>query len=81
MWNASFRAATPVGPVIDSVTADQDRVLIAAHPVASIATCPECGVISTQVHSRYERRLLDLPIAGPWYRGSCPRSPSASRIG
>ena len=64
MWNASFRAVTPVGLVIDSVTADQDRVLVAAHPVASIATCPDCGVVSTQVHSRYERRLLDLPIAG-----------------
>ena len=64
MWNASFRGVTPVGLVIDSVTADQDRVLVAAHPVASLATCPDCGVVSTQVHSRYERRLLDLPIAG-----------------
>jgi len=64
MWNASFRAVTPVGLVIDSVTADQDRVLVAAHPVASIAACPDSGAISTQVHSRYERRLLDLPIAG-----------------
>lgn len=64
MWNASFRAVTPVGLVTDSVTADQDRVLVAAHPAASIAACPDCGVVSTQVHSRYERRLLDLPIAG-----------------
>jgi transposase len=64
MWNTSFRAITPAGLVIDNVRADQDRVLVAAHPVAGIATCPDCGAASTQVHSRYERRLLDLPIAG-----------------
>ncbi len=51
MWNALFRAVTPVGLVIDSVTADRDRVLVAAHPVASIATCPDCGVTSTQVYA------------------------------
>jgi transposase len=64
MANTSFRSVTPAGLVIDSITADRDRILVAAHPAASIATCPDCGIVSTQIHSRYERRLLDLPVAG-----------------
>ncbi len=64
MRSTSFRAVTPAGLVIDSVTMDRDRVYVAARPIASIAACPECGRPSAQVHSRYERRVLDLPTAG-----------------
>ncbi len=60
----SFRAVSPAGLAIDQVTTEADRLLIAAHPVARDAACTECGQRSGQVHSRYERRLLDLPSHG-----------------
>ncbi len=37
-------------------------VTFAAHVVSSSAMCPRCGATSERVHSRYERRLGDLPI-------------------
>ena len=30
----------------------------------SQATCPRCGQSPSRVHSRYQRRLADVPIAG-----------------
>jgi transposase len=54
----------PAGLVIDAVTTETDRILIATHLAALHAACPDCSMISTQVHSRYERRLLDLPSHG-----------------
>jgi zinc-finger of transposase IS204/IS1001/IS1096/IS1165 len=29
-----------------------------------VATCPECGAVSGRIHSRYRRRLIDLPAHG-----------------
>ena len=29
-----------------------------------MATCPECGAVSGRIHSRYRRRLVDLPAHG-----------------
>jgi Fe-S-cluster formation regulator IscX/YfhJ len=46
------------------VTAESDRLLITARPTVLDAACPECGRRSRQVHSRYERRLMDLPSHG-----------------
>ena len=39
-------------------------MLIAAHSNARCAACPVCGQMSGEVHSRYERHLLDLPALG-----------------
>ena len=64
MRRASFQAVSPAGLVIDAVTAEADRLLIIARPVSSEAACPECGRRSRQVHSRYDRRLMDLPSHG-----------------
>ena len=61
MRSASFRAMSPAGLVIDTVTTETDRILIAAHSAARDAACPDCGMTSARVDSRYERRLLDLP--------------------
>jgi transposase len=60
----SFLTATPMGLVVDAVSLEVDGVFIAAHPQAAGATCPDCGRLSTRIHSRYERRLLDLPSQG-----------------
>ena len=39
-------------------------VRIWAHPRAVHACCPRCGGKSARVHSRYERRLADVAVAG-----------------
>ncbi len=64
MRRTSFQAVSPAGLVIDAVTAEADRLLILARPVSLEAACPECGKRSGQVHSRYDRRLMDLPSHG-----------------
>jgi hypothetical protein len=62
--DASFDTMTPAELIIDTVTAEADRVLVSSRAVATSAACPDCGRVSTQVHSRYHRRLLDLPSHG-----------------
>jgi transposase len=64
MRRASFQAVSPVGLVIDAVTTEADRLLVIARSVTLEAACPECGKRSGQVHSRYDRRLMDLPSHG-----------------
>ncbi len=39
-------------------------VVVLARMTAEGAACPGCGQRSARVHSRYERRLADAPIAG-----------------
>jgi transposase len=62
MGHASFQAVSPAGLVIDTVTTEADRILIVAHPATRDAACPDCDLTSGRLHSRYERRLLDLPL-------------------
>jgi transposase len=64
MRHGMFQALTPAGLVVDAVTSEPERVLVSAHAVATAAACPECGRLSGRVHSRYRRRLLDLPSHG-----------------
>ena len=64
MRRMSFQAVSPAGLVIDAVTVEADRLLIAARPASLEAVCPQCGRRSGQVHSRYDRRLMDLPSHG-----------------
>lgn len=52
------------GLIVDQVTLDADRVMVAAHVRAATAACPLCGRASRRVHSRYNRRLGDLPWQG-----------------
>jgi transposase len=60
----SFRGVSPPGLVIDGVSLEPGRMLISARPGAAGGICPDCGLISTRVHSRYIRRLADLPAQG-----------------
>lgn len=64
MRRGSFQAVSPAGLLVGAVTAEPDRLLIVARPSAADAACPECGQRSSQVHSRYDRRLTDLPSHG-----------------
>ncbi len=41
-----------------------DHIVLLARPQSRAAACPLCGRPSTRVHSRYSRRLADLPWHG-----------------
>ena len=62
----AFRPSSlvPRGFVVDGVATDGAGMVIAVRTVSRANTCPECGTSSERVHSRYFRRLADLPIAG-----------------
>ncbi len=64
MRHASFQAMSPAGLAITAVTTEADRLMVVVRPIALDAACTDCGQRSAQVHSRYERRLLDLPSHG-----------------
>ncbi len=64
MRRGSFQVISPAGLLVEAVTTEPDRLLIVARPIAADAACPECGRRSSQVHSRYDRRLTDLPSHG-----------------
>jgi len=62
----TFRASAlvPRGFVVDEVTSDGASAVIAVRSIETTSICPGCGTRSGRVHSRYHRRLADLPIAG-----------------
>ena len=60
------RLFTLAGLVVESVALECDRVLVSARSSAASAVCPCCGRPSRRVHSRYQRRLADLPAHGRW---------------
>jgi zinc-finger of transposase IS204/IS1001/IS1096/IS1165 len=54
----------PRGFVANDAVNDLDGTLISMRPIGATSLCPACGAISGRIHSRYSRRLADLPIAG-----------------
>lgn len=60
MRDTAFQAMIPVGLIIDTVNVETDKIMVTARADGTSAACPDCGWSSTQVHSRYCRRLLDL---------------------
>jgi len=54
----------PPGLAVVQVLPAPDCVTIIAQPRSPTAACPGCGTSSSSVHSRYERRLGDLPWQG-----------------
>ncbi len=60
----TFQPMTPAGLVVDAITMDGDRMVVSTRAATISAACPECGRPSSRVHSRYQRRLLDLPSHG-----------------
>lgn len=57
-------AIVPPGFRVERVATDVAAMTIEARAVAAAGQCPDCGSVSTRVHSRYQRRLADLPLAG-----------------
>ena len=64
MVYSGFRSLSPAGLLINDVEIGSDRILITARCRANVGRCPDCGRSSDRLHSRYERRLLDLPSHG-----------------
>lgn len=64
--NRNLHSSTliPAGLAVESVAAEDDIVLITVRAVSATSICPLCGVISQRIHSRYTRRVSDLPCAG-----------------
>ncbi len=54
----------PRGFVVESAVFDDTGTLITIRHASKASVCPRCGRMSELVHSRYHRRLLDLPVAG-----------------
>jgi len=59
-----FQLLSPAGLLIDGIEIEPDRVVIRARRGVAQGVCPNCQRPSARVHSRYERRLLDLPSHG-----------------
>jgi transposase len=54
----------PAGVVVERVDVEPDSVIILASLRRGSAACPGCGCISHRLHSRYQRRVADLPWQG-----------------
>lgn len=54
----------PRGFVVDDTAVDDEVMLITVRPASTASLCPGCGTRSQRIHSRYQRRLADLPMAG-----------------
>ncbi|MBP2230417.1 transposase [Azospirillum agricola] len=60
----SLLSLLPPGLAVDHVTVAHDRVVVAVRARTSTVACPVCRRPSRRVHSRYSRRLGDLPWRG-----------------
>jgi len=41
-----------------------DKAVITVRASGSVGLCPSCGTVSRRIHSRYRRRVTDLPLSG-----------------
>lgn len=55
----------PVGAALQMTAADftPEGIVVDLHTTAQTADCPTCEVSTPRVHSHYQRRLADLPLA------------------
>ncbi len=80
-------ALVPAELVVSEVLIDADRITIRADPREASASCPACLQRSRRIHSRYDRRLADLPWQGRTVaivvtvrRFRCGKSPCECKI-
>ena len=64
MRQIRFSRLVPPGLILDQASHDGDVLRLTVKPRAGWARCPICGASTCRVHSRYQRHLADLPIAG-----------------
>jgi transposase len=61
---SSLQKLIPPGLVANQWVVDGDDLVVDAMAAGKDAACPECGVVTGQVHSHYQRTLHDLPAHG-----------------
>ncbi len=49
---------------LEQVCADPDELTVVATAIQQCAFCPVCSSLAPHVHSRYQRRITDLPCGG-----------------
>src|SRR5215472_5630417 len=49
---------------IECVTVSDNELLVSVRSSSPTACCPLCGTQAWRIHSRYSRRVADLPCAG-----------------
>lgn len=64
MPRLDMKKLLPDGLVVDHLGFAHGQIEISARTGKGWAACPECGARSGRVHSRYRRRLADLPAHG-----------------
>src|SRR5579859_273134 len=57
-------ALVPRGFDVERAVCDGATTVITVRPTSDTNLCPGCGASSGRIHSRYQRRLTDLPLAG-----------------
>ncbi|MCK1335608.1 ISL3 family transposase, partial [Bradyrhizobium sp. 38] len=57
-------ALIPPGFDVESAVCDGATTVITVRPRSDKSLCPGCGASSGRIHSRYQRCLTDLPLAG-----------------
>lgn len=57
-------ALIPRGFDVESAICDGNTTVITVRATSDTSLCPGCGAGSKRIHSRYRRRLADLPLAG-----------------
>jgi transposase len=80
------------GFVVDEIRISGETIMIEAHSCSTQAQCPQCGMRSTRIHSRYLRCPQDLPCSEKSVRlqltvkrfrcvnQQCPRCTFAERL-
>ena len=54
----------PSGFVVVTAVHDTATTTITVRAPKDFGVCPSCGTVSRRVHSRYHRRVGDLPLSG-----------------
>lgn len=62
--NLRLSSLIPDGLIIDSSAEHEGAIIVSVRAKADEQACPQCGLLSSRVHSRYVRTAADLPFAG-----------------
>lgn len=62
--NVDVKTLVPPGFKLVDIGGEDDRLEMVLRPACGSRRCPDCGALSESVHSRYVRKLSDLPASG-----------------
>ena len=62
--NLRMSSLIPAGLIVDDIIENETALVVFARAKTSEHACPQCGTLSSRIHSRYVRTAADLPCAG-----------------